>query len=541
MKVYEAVAKVVQDEDVGAVFGLMGDGNLKLLPYLTSELGVPFYSSRHEAGSVAMADGYARVKSDVGVCTFTQGPGLTNAITALISAKRNRTPLVVLCGDTPTAVAGLPQDIEQRPILASAGIPVQEVSFENPAEYVRRAFRRARQHRGPVAIILPTDLQDQDCEWSDGEPAPPPPAPLAASEADLTAAADAINEADRPVIIAGQGARLADARDPIIELADRIGALLATSLLAKDWFAGHLFNLGIAGGFSSPRTRQLINESDCIVVFGASLNHFTSRGGSLFSPDATIVQCDVAPDAPGKFTAITHAVHGDAAVVARDLMTRVQPGQRYRTGEVVYDLAHPEDPEDESEPDAADPRSVSEAIDRALPRDRTLVLDAGHFVGFPASLISVPDPSRFVSTMGFGSIGLGLPAAIGASVARPDAITVAAVGDGGLMMGLGELDTAVRYGLRLLVLVYNDQAYGAEMHFLRMLSIDDTASRFTVPPLDEVARAIGADGYSIRSATEIEPLVPLLGELQGPLLLDCHVSQNVRASWLAEAFERGAH
>jgi thiamine pyrophosphate-dependent acetolactate synthase large subunit-like protein len=143
--------------------------------------------------------------------------------------------------------------------------------------------------------------------------------------------------------------------------------------------------------------------------------------------------------------------------------------------------------------------------------------------------------------MGFGSIGLGLPAAIGASVARPDAITVAAVGDGGLMMGLGELDTAVRYGLRLLVLVYNDQAYGAEMHFLRMLSIDDTASRFTVPPLDEVARAIGADGYSIRSATEIERLVPLLGELQGPVLLDCHVSQNVRASWLAEAFERGAH
>lgn len=541
VKVYEAVAKVLEDEDVGAVFGLMGDGNLKLLPYLTSELGVPFYSSRHEAGSVAMADGYARVSDSVGVCTFTQGPGLTNAITALISAKRNRTPLVVLCGDTPTVVVGLPQDIEQRPILASAGVPVQEVAFGSPAEDIRRAFRRARAERGPVAVILPTDLQDQDCEWSDGEPSSPASTPPSPSETELTAAAEAINNADHPVIIAGQGARLADARDAIIELADRIGALLATSLLAKDWFAGHPFNLRVAGGFSSPRTRLLINQSDCVVVFGASLNHFTSRGGSLFSPEATIVQCDIASDAPGKFTQITHSVHGDAAAVARDLIPRVKAGAGYRTSEVVSELAQPDDLQDESEPDAADPRAVSRMIDEALPRDRTLVVDAGHFVGFPSSLISVPDPSRFVSTMGFGSIGLGLAAAIGAAVARPDAVTIAAVGDGGLMMSLGELDTAVRYGLRLLVLVYNDQAYGAEMHFLRMLSIDDAASRFTVPPLDEVARAIGADGYSIRSTDEIEPLVPLLHELRRPLLLDCHVSQDVRADWLEEAFQRAAH
>ena len=108
----------------------------------------------------------------------------------------------------------------------------------------------------------------------------------------------------------------------------------------------------------------------------------------------------------------------------------------------------------------------------------------------------MPEPSRFVSTMGFGSIGLGLGAAIGAAVARPDAVTVAAVGDGGLMMNLGELDTAVRYGLRLLIVVYNDEAYGAELHFLRMLGLDETASRFTVQPLEALARTMGADGHA---------------------------------------------
>ena len=144
MKVYEAVAQAMVSEGVTAVFGLMGDGNLKILPHLMTELDVAFYSSRHEAGAVAMADGYARVTDDVGVCTFTQGPGLTNAMTALVSAQRGGSPLVVLCGDTPTAVSGLPQDIEQRPILASGGIAVQEIDFDDPAPGVVGAFRRAR-------------------------------------------------------------------------------------------------------------------------------------------------------------------------------------------------------------------------------------------------------------------------------------------------------------------------------------------------------------------------------------------------------------
>lgn len=541
MKVYEAVAQAMVDQGVRAVFGLMGDGNLKILPHLTTELDVAFYSGRHEAGCVAMADGYARVTGDVGVCTFTQGPGLTNAMTALVSAQRGRSPLVVLCGDTATVVSGLPQDIEQRPILASGGIAVQELDFDDPTPGVVSAFRRARAERRPIALVLPTDLQDQECAWSDVAPAAAADPPRAPSEHALALAAEAINGAERPVVIAGQGARLSDARSAIIDLADRTGALLATSLLGKAWFEDHPFNIGIAGGFSSDRGRRLIQDSDCVIVFGASLNHFTSRGGTLFSSTATVVQCDVADDAPGRFTQVTHPVLGDARLTAQELLTRVDARKGYRTADVAAELAQAVELVDESEPDAADPRSISTAIDRVLPRDRTLVIDAGHFVGFPSSLISVPDPTRFVSTMGFGSIGLGLGAAIGAAVARPEAITVAAVGDGGLMMALGEIDTAVRYGLRLLILVYNDEAYGAEMHFLRMLGLDESASRFAVPPLDALARTMGADGHSIRSAEDIDAIAPLLENLSRPLLLDCHVTQNVRADWLEEAFQRAAH
>jgi thiamine pyrophosphate-dependent acetolactate synthase large subunit-like protein len=261
----------------------------------------------------------------------------------------------------------------------------------------------------------------------------------------------------------------------------------------------------------------------------------------LFGSTATIVQCDVADDAPGRYTPVSHDVRGDARVIAQALVTQLDAREGYRTAAVAAELAEAIEFADESEPEGADPRTISLAIDRALPRDRTLAIDAGHFVGFPSSAISVPDPTRFVSTMGFGSIGLGLGAAIGAAIARPDAVTVAAVGDGGLLMNLGEIDTAVRYGLRLLIVVYNDEAYGAELHFLRMLGLDEAASRFTVPPLEQLAQTMGADGYSVRSAQDLETLPSMLENLSRPLLLNCHVTQNVRAGWLEEAFQRAAH
>ena len=285
MKVYEAVAQAMVDQGVRAVFGLMGDGNLKILPHLTTELDVAFYSSRHEAGCVAMADGYARVTGDVGVCTFTQGPGLTNAMTALVSAQRGRSPLVVLCGDTPTVVSGLPQDIEQRPILAAAGSPCRSSTSTTrcPASSARSGARGPS--GGPIALVLPTDLQDQECEWTDA-PAPGRcrgPVAAALTSALVGSRPQAINGAERPVVDRRPGRTLVGCpRARSSTLADRTGALLATSLLAKGWFDDHPFDVGIAGGFSSDRGRRLIQDADCVVVFGASLNHFTSRGGTLF-------------------------------------------------------------------------------------------------------------------------------------------------------------------------------------------------------------------------------------------------------------------
>ncbi len=540
MRVYELIASRIAAENVRAVFGLMGDGNLKLIPELHDRHGIAFYGARHEAGCVSMADGYARTAGEVGVCSFTQGPGLTNALTALISARRARTPMVVLCGDTPSAVPGLPQDIEQRPLLAAAGIEIQELTPENATAAVEAAFARARTGRCPVALNLPTDLQEQEGSAERAAPVVPA-APETADEAAIDAAVEALAASERPVVIAGRGALYADAREPLIALADRLGALLAHSLPLKEWFRDQPFSLGIAGGFASDAGRRLIGEADCVVVFGASLNHFTSRGGTLFADGTTIVQCDVDASAFGRFTRADVTVRGDAADAARRIAAKVSQRSGYRTAEVAAALAGARDVEDETDSDGLDPRALSAAIDAALPAERALVVDGGHFMGFPAMHMRTPDPSAFVCTLDFGSIGLGLAAAAGVAVASPDRLTVAAIGDGGLMMSLGELDTAVRYRLPLLVVVYNDGAYGAEMHFLRMLGLPDSATLFDVPPLEAVARSIGAEGISVQRLEDLDGLAERVAALDGPLLLDCRVTQNIRADWLEEAFERGTH
>lgn len=542
MKAYAALAAQLSHLGVTDVFGLMGDGNLKLIPTLTHEHGITVHAARHEAAAVSMADGYARSSGSVGVCTVTQGPGLTNALTALITAHRGRTPMLAIVGDTPLGVSGLPQDIEQAPLIAAAGLT--QAAFDPATAHadVATAWRTALDLRRPVVLSLPTDVQelattDQVCDL-------PPTARPVVSPDDLTAAVAALEAAKRPVIVAGRGALESECRDDVIALADHAGALLATSLPLNGWFGDHPFAVGIAGGFAHEERRAILHEADCVVALGASLNHFTTRGGGLFSPDATIVQVDETAAAHGRFTRFDVGVVGDAGLVARGLREEVSAGKRFRTDAMRNRIAAGARPDpDASDEQGLDPRLVARTLAEVLPADVALAVDGGHFMGFPSMDVRVSGPRDYVFTLDFGSIGLGLAAAVGASVADPTRTVVAAVGDGGLLMSLGELDTVARSGLPIVVAVFNDAAFGAELHFLRLSGIPEATSRFPgTAPLAPVAEALGiramtagdADGLARAAAT----LADGIGE---PILIDFRVTDTVRAAWLEEAFQRGTH
>jgi thiamine pyrophosphate-dependent acetolactate synthase large subunit-like protein len=535
------VGQTLAECGVRAAFGLTGSGNLVAMNALV-ERGASFYSANHEAGATAMADGYARVTGELGVVSVHQGPGLTNTVTALVEATKSRTPLLVVAGDTDTRLTGGNLDIDQDALARMCGAGAERIrSRETARRDVLRAVRRSMFERRPVVLSMPIDLQ--------ARPAPPSragalglPIPAEASGEAIEEVATLIASASRPVVLAGRGAIIADASAALEALADRAGALLATTAVAKDMFRGHPYSIGFAGGFALDLARQLLPQADLVLAFGASLNKWTLASGRMLDASAVVVQCDVDPAAFGEHRTVDCCLLGDARLTAdalvRELDRRDIKPAGFRTRDVARQIAA-NDPAagfyDASTASRLDPRTLMVELDRRLPHPRALVTDAGHHQGFPARYINVDRDRGFVMPVAFQSVGLGLAEAIGAAVGRRERLTVAVVGDGGLMMSLPEIDSAVRHEVPVLVVVANDAAYGAETHHFEPLGIDASLARFPDRDLAGIARSMGAAGGSVRSIDDLVQLTDWLNDPTGPLVLDCKINETVRADYIAEA------
>ncbi|HEX5510713.1 MAG TPA: thiamine pyrophosphate-dependent enzyme, partial [Actinomycetales bacterium] len=335
-----------------------------------------------------------------------------------------------------------------------------------------------------------------------------------------------------------------EARDALLALADRTGALLATSAVAKGLFEGQQWSLDVSGGFSSPLAAELIQGADLIIGWGCALNMWTMRHGRLISSDATVVQVDDTADALGAHRDLTFGVLGDVTATARAVREAYghDQAQGYRTPDVGERLKGevrwrdvPFD--DRSTTDRIDPRALTIALDDMLPRERVIGVDSGNFMGYPSMYLSVPDERGFCFTQAFQSIGLGLSTAIGAALAQPDRLPVAAVGDGGLLMSAAELDTVRRLGLPMVVIVYNDEAYGAEVHHFGPGGHDLSTVRFPETDIAAIARGYGFTGVTVRSAGDLAQVQKWLdGPRDTPLLIDVKVVGDEPSWWLEEAF-----
>ncbi|CAA9511771.1 MAG: TPP-requiring enzyme co-localized with fatty acid metabolic genes, partial [uncultured Solirubrobacteraceae bacterium] len=380
-----------------------------------------------------------RACGKIGVCSVHQGPGFTNTLTGLTEAAKSRTPLLVLAADTPPRTLWSNFKIDQGALARTAGALVERVRGpETAAADAARALRRARVERRPVVLNIPIDIVEAPAgspdipEW----PALEPPRP---AERSVGRVADLLEGASRPVILAGRGAALAGAREALEALGDRVGALLATSAMGHGLFAGNPYNLGIAGGFSSPLAVELLARADLVLAFGASLNHWTARHGRLFPPAARVVQVDLDEEVIGALHRVDVGVVGDAAATARavdeELRRRGISKGRFRSEELAREIStrrwRDEPYEDEGGYGYVDPRTLSIALDDLLPAQRTVATDSGHFLGYPSMYLEVLDQRGFVFPNAFQSVGLGLACGIGAAVARPERLAVAAVGDGG--------------------------------------------------------------------------------------------------------------
>jgi thiamine pyrophosphate-dependent acetolactate synthase large subunit-like protein len=545
MQVSEAIGRALADRGVEVFFGLVGSGNFAVTNAL-HEAGATFYSARHEGSAIMMADGYARACGKVGVCSVHQGPGFTNTLTGLTEAAKSRTPLLVLAADTPAEALWSNFKIDQGALATTAGAIAERVrGAETAAEDAARALRRTQVERRPVVLNIPINIVQASCD--DGLSAIPnwpalePPRP---SDRSVAQVADLLASSSRPVILAGRGAALAGAREALEALGEQVGALLATSAVGHGLFAGHPYAIGIAGGFSSPLAAGLLSEADVVLAFGASLNHWTVSHGRLLSPTARVVQVDLDEEVIGALHRVDVGVVGDAAATAwaivEELERRGVRKEGFHSKELAREIAtrrwRDEPYEDRGTAEYIDPRTLSIALDERLPIERTVATDSGHFLGYPSMYLAVPDQQGFVFPQAFQSVGLGLASGIGAAIARPDRLSVTALGDGGALMALGELETAARYRLPMLVVIYNDAAYGAEVHHFGPMGHPVDLARFPDTDFVALARATGAEGITVRNSKDLAPLKDWLGRRDGPLVIDAKVNPDVRAEWLEEAF-----
>ncbi len=543
MLVAQAVGGAVVSAGVDHVFGVVGSGNFHVTGAMV-DAGARFVASRHEGGAATMADAYARTAGTAAALTVHQGCGLTNAMTGIAEAAKSRTPLLVLAAEVTQPRSNF--YVDQESLARSVGaVPMRITSAESAAAEAVDAVATALHRRRTVVLNLPLELQAQQAPDVESPRLPEAPERVPPGAADLARLVEALQAARRPVFVAGRGARTAAARDAIAALARVHGALLATSAVAKGLFHDEEWSLDVSGGFASPLAAELIGRADLIVGWGCALNMWTMRHGTLIATDATVVQVDDTEEALGAHRDLNFGVVGDCAATASAAL-QAHGAERteregYRTADVQTRLAESLPWRrvpfaDLSGDGRIDPRTVTIALDDLLPPERLVAVDSGNFMGYPSMFLSVPDEEGFCFTQAFQSIGLGLATAVGAALARPDRLPVAALGDGGAMMGAAELDTVRRLGLPMVVVVYNDDAYGAEVHHF---SDGQDLGTVTFPDTDiaAIARGYGFTGLTVRRAEDLAAVRDWLdGARDTPLLIDAKVVADEPSWWLEEAF-----
>jgi len=570
-------------------FGLMGNGNAHLIDAF-GRIGLRFTEVRHEAGTVASADAFARVSGRLAIATTTYGAGFTNTLTPLAEAAQARTPMLVVVGDAPTTGAR-PWDVDQEMLAAAVGVRTVALIPGRVDEQVDRAAEVALRLRRPVVLAIPYDLAaapepagaatpagEVGIDLSDpavtrellaatrparaseagvegGVEAGGAPATAAIPPETIAEAVSMLAVAERPVVIAGHGARVSGAEAELARIAELLGALTGSTARARGIFPDARHDLGIVGGFGQEAAMAVIAEADAVLVVGAGLNQFTMRFGELLPPEAAVVRVDV-EEVPPPRTA--HPVsqlllQGDARAVLRALVSGLETARpepsAWREGVAglepggalrVRDDGLAEHPDGLCSDGLLDPRAVAARLAALLPEDRHVTSDGGHFIGWANMFWPVAEPGRTVMVgTAYQTIGLGLSTipgvAAAAAIAAPESTVVLTTGDGGGLMALADLETAIRTAPRCVIVVWNDGAYGAEVHLYGEMGLDERA--MLIPSVDfaGLATALGATGVRVERLSDLDALAHWReAGGTGTILLDCRVSRSVVAPYQRE-------
>lgn len=533
----EILLEALQREGVDVIFGYPGGKVVSIYDALYHS-SIRHILTRHEQAAAHAADGYARVSGRVGVCLATSGPGATNLVTGLATAYMDSVPIVALTGQVPISLLG--HDAFQEADILGITLPVVKHSYlvkdiMDIPRVIKEAFHIVSTGRpGPVLVDLPQDITGvyADVTYLPELELPGYKPTSAGNPRQIQAAVEAIMSAKRPVLYVGGGAVISGAEKELKEMAERLEIPVTTTLMGLTAFPSrHELSLGMLGMHGTATANYAVTECDLLIAAGARFDDRVTGKADEFAPKAKVIHVDVDPAEIGKNVRADIPIVGDLCLVFTALLEKL-PRQRHapwlemiKEWKTQYPLGY------KTTEDIIAPQQVMETIQTLITEETTIVTDVGQHQMWAAQYLQFSRSRTFITSGGLGTMGYGLPAAIGAQLAIEGGRVVAIVGDGGVQMNIQELATVAQCQIPVKIVVLNNGYLGMVRQWQELFCQKRYACTELTgnPDFLKLAAAYGIRGLRATKPQELREVLKEAFESPGPVLVDCHVdpAQNV--------------
>ncbi len=530
----ELVIKTLEDLGVEVIFGFPGGAVLPLYDALYHSKKIRHILTRHEQGAAHAADGYSRSSGKVGVCIATSGPGATNLVTGIANAYMDSVPMVAITGQV--AVNAIGRDSFQEADITGITMPITKHNFliKDVKEIVptlKKAFYIASTGRpGPVLIDLPKDITVKEAEynpWVDVE-IPGYRLPVMSGNGTISSVAEAVMQSEKPVIYAGGGVLKSKAEKELLAFAEKLNIPVTTTLMGKSCFPeNHPLSLGMLGMHGTVYANYAVSQCDLLIGIGVRFADRVTGDVSTFAENARIVHIDIDPAEIGKNVAVDFPVIGDAKEVLVRLLELTQEKKNTQWLKTIeeWKKQYPLTYKDNGK---LKPQYVIEQISELTGGKAFVATEVGQHQMWAAQLYKTAVPRTFISSGGLGTMGFGLPAAIGVQVANPDAVVFDIAGDGSLQMNIQELATVVQYELPINIALINNRYLGMVRQWQEIFhggrySQTDLSCQ---PDFVKLAEAYGMEALRVEKKEEVRPALKKAIESKKPVLIDFWVERE---------------